>query len=127
MKLHTVVTALGLLLAPVAAFAHGAPPAPSHGGQVAEDSAEHWVELVISGDTLIVWVLDATQKPVPAAQLGGKATVLVGGKSQAVVLAPGEANSLTGKLPAAATGKTTIVLSLTVSGKAAQARFASAQ
>lgn len=126
MKFHTVAAVLGLLLAPVAAFAHGTPPAPSHGGQVAEDSAEHWVELVISGDTLTAWVLDETQKPVPAAQLGGKATILVAGKSQAVVLAPGEANNLTGKLPAAAAGKITTVLSLTVSGKTAQARFASA-
>ena len=127
MKFHIAAAALGLLLSPVAGFAHGSAPAASHGGQVAEDSAEHWVELAISGDTLTVWVLDETKKPVPAAQLGGKATVLVGGKSQAVVLAPGEANSLTGKLPAAATGKTTTVLSLTVSGKTAQARFASAQ
>ena len=127
MKLTTFAAALGLLLAPVTAFAHGTPPTPAHGGQVAEDSAEHWVELVIGGDTLTVWVLDEGKKPVPAAQLGGKATVLVSGKPQAVVLAPGDANSLTGKLPAAATGKTTTVLSLTVSGKAAQARFASAQ
>lgn len=127
MKLHTVAATLGLLLAPGVAFAHGTPPAPTHGGQVAEDSAEHWVELVISGDTMTVWVLDENQKPIPAAQLGGKATVLVAGKSQAIVLRPGDANSLTGKLPAAAAGKTTTVLSLTVSGKPAQARFASAQ
>ena len=126
MKLHTIAAALGLLLAPVAVFAHGTPPAPAHGGQVAEDSAEHWVELVISGDIVTVWVLDGDKKPIPAAQLGGKATVLVAGKSQAVVLAPGDANSLTGKLPAPAMGKTTTVLSLTVSGKTAQARFASA-
>ena len=127
MKLHVIVAALGMLLAPAAAFAHGAPPAPAHGGQVAEDSAEHWVELVISGDTLTVWVLDENKTPIPAAQLGGKATVLIAGKSQAVVLTPGDANSLTGKLPTAVAGKTTTVLSLTVSGKTAQARFASAQ
>ncbi len=127
MKLNIAAIALGLLLAPGAVSAHGTPPAPSHGGQVAEDTAEHWIELVISGDTLTAWVCDENKKPVPAAQLGGKATVLVGGKSQAIVLAPGEANSLTGKLPAAASGKTTTVLSLMVSGKTAQARFASAQ
>jgi hypothetical protein len=127
MKLHALAATLGLLLAPGAVLAHGTSPAPAHGGQVVEDSAEHWVELVISGDTLTVWVLDENKKPVPAAQLGGKATVLVAGKPQAVVLAAGDANSLTGKLPAAATGKTTTVLSLTVSGKNAQARFASAQ
>ena len=126
MRMHTAIVALGLLLVPAAAFAHGTPPAPAHGGQVVEDSAEHWVELVISGDILTVWVLDGSQKPVPAAQLSGKATVLVAGKSQVVLLAPGDANSLSGKLPAAAAGKTTTVLSLTVSGKTSQARFTSA-
>ncbi len=126
MKMHTAIVVLSLLLAPAATFAHGTPPAPAHGGQVVEDSAEHWVELVISGDILTVWVLDGSQKPVPAAQLSGKATVLVAGKSQVVLLAPGDANSLSGKLPAAAAGKTTTVLSLTVSGKTSQARFTSA-
>lgn len=127
MRLSTTAAILGLLLSPAAVLAHGSAPAAAHGGQVVEDSAEHWVELVISGDTVTVWVLDNDQKPLPAAQLGGKATVLVAGKSQAVTLAAGEGNSLTGKLAAAVTGKTTTVLSLTVGGKAAQARFASAQ
>jgi len=127
MRLHTFAAACTFLLAPAAAFAHGTPPAPAHGGQVVEDSAEHWVELVTSGDLLTVYVLDEDRNPVPSAQLGGKATVLVGGKSQVVALAPGDGNSLTGKLAPAASGKMTAVLSLTVSGKPAQARFASAQ
>ena len=124
MKLHMIAASLGLLLAP-AAFAHGTPPTPAHGGQVAEDSAEHWVELVIAGDTVTVWVVDKDEKPIAARELGGKATILVAGKSQAVLLMPGEANSLTGKLPSAAAGKTTTVLLLVVSGKAAQVRFVS--
>ena len=127
MKSHTATAAIGLLLAPGAALAHGTPPAAAHVGQVAAGSAEHRVELVISTDTLTVWVLDENKKPVPAAQLGGKATVLIAGKSQPVVLAPGNANSLTGTLPAEAADKITTVLSLTVSGKTTQARFASAQ
>jgi hypothetical protein len=126
MKLPAIAATLALTFAPASAFAHGTWPPPAHGGQVVEDSAERWVELVITGDQLTVWVLDGDKKPVPSAQLGGRATVLVGGKSQAIALARGDGNSLTGKLPAAATGKTTTVLSLTVSGKAAQARFASA-
>ena len=98
MRLHTFAAACTLLLAPTAAFAHGTPPAPAHGGQVVEDSAEHWVELVTSGALLTVYVLDEGKTPIPSAQLGGKATVLVGGKSQVVALAPGDGNSLTGKL-----------------------------
>jgi hypothetical protein len=61
---------------------------------------------------------------VPTAQLaGGKATVLIGGKSQTVVLTSAGANTLTGKLDRAASGKVTSVVTLTVEGKSAQARF----
>ena len=41
------------------------------------------------------------------------------------MLAPGDANSLTGKLDPAATGKVTAVLSLSVGGKPTEARIAS--
>jgi hypothetical protein len=117
--------AFALLAAtPIAAYAHGTPPAAAHGGQVAEDSSENWVELVIKGDRLDVYVLDEAKAPVPSAKLTGKATVLVGGKSQSVTLVPGDANSLTGKLDPAATGKVTAVLSLSVGGKSTQARIA---
>ena len=109
---------------PLAAFAHGTPPTAAHGGQVAEDSGENWVEVVIKGDRLEVYVLDEAKAPVASAKLTGKATVLVGGKSQSVALVPGEANSLTGKLDPAATGKVTAVLSLSVGGKPTQARIA---
>ena len=124
MKLHAYTVALGLLLAPGAAFAHGTPPPAAHGGQMAEDSGENWVELVIKGDRVVVYILDEAKAPVPSAKLTGKATVLVGGKSQSVALVPGEANSLSGKLAPAATGKVTAVLSLTVGGKPTQARIA---
>ncbi len=120
-----IIFAAALLAAtPIAAFAHGTPPTPAHGGQVAEDSNENWVEVVIKGDQLAVYVLGEAKAPVPSAKLAGKATVLVGGKSQSVVLAPGDANSLTGKLDPAATGKVTAVLSLAVGGKPTQARIA---
>lgn len=119
--------ALGLLLltAPALAFAHGTPPAATHGGQVQEDSADHWIELVIKGGQVIVYVSDENNKPIAASQLGGKVTLLVGGKTQTVELKPAEGNSLTGSFAPAATGKATAVLSLTVGGKPAQARFAS--
>jgi len=124
----TLALAAFLAVAPAAAFAHGTPPAPAHDGQVAEDSAEHWVELVLQDGTLTAYVLDENKAPVPATQLSGKATVLVGGKPQAVALKPGEGNSLTGKLTGPAPGQPgTVVLSLTVSGKPAQARFAAAK
>lgn len=108
---------------PLAGFAHGPTPAAQHGGTVAEASDEHWVELVLSGNQMTVYVSGEANKSVSNAHLDGKATVLVGGKSQQVTLVPAEANSLTGKLDTAASGKVTSVISLTIDGKPAQVRF----
>ena len=91
---------------------------------MAETSNDHWVELVVRDGQLVVYVTDPEFKPVPSAQLGGKATVLVGGKREEVTLAPSEANTVTGKLAAPVSGKITAVLALTIGGKPATVRFA---
>jgi hypothetical protein len=106
------------------ALAHGLAPAAAHGGVMAETSNDHWVELVVRDGQLVVYVTDPEFKPVPSAQLGGKATVLVGGKREEVTLAPSEANTVTGKLAAPVSGKITAVLALTIGGKPATVRFA---
>ncbi len=112
-----------LAAAPAAAFAHGPLPPAQHGGTVVEASDEHVLELVLTGNQMTVYVTDGS-KPVPATQLGGgKATVLIGGKSQTVILTNAGANSLAGKLDPAVSGKVTSVLTLTVEGKSSQARF----
>ncbi len=123
MKIRSTLLMTTLLFASPAAFAHGEKPAPAHGGIVAEENSEHWVELAVAGDQVTAWVSDADNKPVPAAQLGGKATVLIGGKSQTVALSPAGANSVTGKLAAPATGQVTAVLALTAGGKPVQVKF----
>lgn len=120
-----IILASALLAAtPIAAVGHGTPPAAAHGGQVAEDSSENRVELVIKGDQLDVNFLDEAKVPVPSAKLTGQATVLVGGRSQSVTVVPGDANSVTGKLNPAATGKVTVALPLSVGGKPTQTRIA---
>lgn len=123
MTMRTTFLTTVLLLAPLAASAHGAPPAPAHGGIVAEGSGEHWVELSVAGDQLTAWVSNEDNKPIPAAQLGGKAIVLIDGKTQTVPLSPAADNSVTGKLVAPATGKLTAVLALTAQGKPVQVKF----
>jgi len=123
MKIRSTFLMTALLFLSPAAFAHGEKPAPVHGGIVAEENSEHWVELAVAGDQVTAWVSDADNKPVPAAQLGGKATVLIGGKSQTVALSPAGANSVTGKLAAPATGQVTAVLALTAGGKPVQVKF----
>ncbi len=126
MKPATVVFAVLILLAPAIACAHGPAPAPAHGGQL-QEAAEHWVELVVRGDEVTVYVNEPDNKPLPAKEWSSKATVLVGGKTQTVTFSPGEGNSAVGKLAAPANGRVTAVLQLTIDGKPAQARFASGQ
>lgn len=125
MKLSTVAFAFGLALAPAVAFAHGERPQAAHGGEI-QDAQGVWVELVVKADVVTVYVLTEDNKPVPAAQMSGTATVLVDGKSHKVELSPAEANSLRGKLPVAAQGKVVATVSLKVGGKPASARFAGA-
>ncbi len=126
MRLYTLVLAATLLLAPAIASAHGPAPAPAHGGQV-QEAAEHWVEFVVHGDQVTVWINEQDNKPLPTSEWSGKATVLVGGKNQVVALIPGEGNSATGTLSAPASGRVTAVLQLTIDGKPTQARFAAGQ
>ena len=124
MNRRTLFAALVLLTAPVAATAHGPAPAAAHGGTIAETSNDYWVELVVRGDQVVAYVTDPDFKPVPSAELGGKATVLAGGKREEVALVAGDGNTLTGKLAAPAAGKMTAVLALTIGGKPATVRFA---
>ncbi len=124
MNRRIVLFAAALLALPVAAMAHGPAPHAANGGTMAETSNDHWVELVVRGDLVTAYVTDPDMKPVPSAQLGGKATILIAGKREEVILAPGSANTLTGKLAAPATSKLTAVLALTIGGKATTVRFA---
>ena len=126
MRAYAYAVAFALLIAPTLAVAHGPTPAAAHGGQV-QEAAEHWVELVVQGDHMTVYVNEPDNKPLATKEWTGKATVLVGGKSEAVALTPAEGNSATGKLAAPATGRVTAVLQLTIDGKPTQARFTISQ
>ena len=123
MKPSTLAFAFAVLGAPVLAYAHGPTPAAAHGGQV-QEADEHWVELVIRADQVTVFVNEPDHKPLAAREWSGKATVLVGGKTETVTLTPSDGNSATGRLAAPASGRVTAVLQLTIDGKPAQARFA---
>ncbi len=125
MKIPVAVLAATLALAPAAAFAHGQPPAAAHGGQV-QDAHGSWVELVVHGDQVEIYVMDEHGGPVSAALVSGTATVMVDGQPQRVQLSSAEGNELTGRLAKPASGKTVATVSLKIGGKAATARFSSA-
>lgn len=123
MRLVAALLMLALAVAPVPGFAHGERPQAAHGGDV-QDAQGFWVELVVKGTDVTVYVLSEDQKPVPAQQVSGSATVLIDGKIYKVELSPGEeANSVKGKLPVPATGRLVATLALKIAGKPASARF----
>lgn len=124
MRLFALPLMLALALSPGAALAHGEAPHAAHGGLM-QEAQELWLELVVKDADVSVYVLDEARKPVPASQISGTATVLVGGKSYKVELSPAGTNSVQGKLPVAATSQIVAVVSLKVGGKAASARFTS--
>lgn len=123
MNRRLLFAAFALLAAPMSASAHGPTPTPMHGGSVQEVS-EHWVELVLKSDEVTVYVREQDSKPLSTKEWSGKATVLVGGKSQVVTLTPAGENSATAKLSGPISGRVTAVLQLTIDGKPATVRFA---
>lgn len=125
MKFVAASLMMALAIAPVPVFAHGERPQPTHGGDM-QDAQGFWVELVVKGSDVTVYVMSEDHKSIPAQQISGTATVLVDGKSYKVELSPGDANSVQGKLPVPASGKLVATVALKVSGKTASARFSGA-
>ena len=123
MKPTILALAAVFSLVPAAGFAHGQAPQASHGGQV-QDAHAGWVELVVDGDRVLIYVTNEHGNPVPASQVSGTATVLIGNQPHKVQLAPAEGNELTGKLPAPVSDRTVATVSLKIEGKPASARFA---
>ena len=122
MKLTATALGLALALTSVASFAHGEPPPASHGGMV-QEAGEMYLELVVKGADVTVYVLDEARKPVPGTQATGTATVLVDGKAHKVELKAAEGNSLHGILPVTVSGKVAATVALKVGGRTASARF----
>ena len=67
MRLAATAFGLALALAPVSGFAHGELPVASHGG-VMQEAGEMYLELVVRGNDVNVYVLDEARKPVPGAR-----------------------------------------------------------
>jgi len=122
MNLLTASFLAALAIAPLPVLAHGERPQPAHGGEL-QDAQGVWVEFLVKGRDVSVYVISEDHKPVPAQQISGTATVLIEGKSYKVDLSPGDANSVKGTLPVAASGKLIATVALKVGGKSASARF----
>jgi hypothetical protein len=65
------------------------------GGRVT-DAGKYHVEMVAKDKTLDVYVLDNSEKPLPATGFKGIAILVVNGKPARITLAPADAQKLTG-------------------------------
>ena len=92
MKLMVLMIAACLTAWP--AFAHEMEKGP-HGGRVADSGKVH-VELVAKDKAVDVYLTDKSDKAIAAAGYKGIAILLVGGKSQRIVLEHAGDNRLTG-------------------------------
>lgn len=111
-----VVLALTGTAAP--ALAHGT-AAPWFGGQITETADESRIEFAVRDGGIRVWARDHSDRPIAAS---GKATLLVNGKKQDVVL-KADGDMLTAEAGVTTADKVAAILSLTVNGKAVSARF----
>lgn len=124
MRLAVTALATVLLTTPAIGYAHGHAPAPAHGGEM-QDAHGNWIELVLNGRQVEVYVLDGHEAPVSSSQVSGAATVLLDGKPYKAQLVPADGNELTGTLPMPASARTAATVSLRIGGKPATARFTS--
>jgi hypothetical protein len=118
-----------LALAASLAFASPAVAQHSHGskgpnGGLMEDVAGVHAELLTSGNTITVNVLDEGGKPVATKGFTASALVIRGSEREPVQLAPTAENVLKGESKAAIDTNATVLLTIkTAAGKSGQARF----
>ena len=94
MKFSSLVCAAAVLLAASSAFAHETGNGPN-GGRVT-DAGKYHVELVAKDKVVDVYLLDGSEKPVPADGFKATAILVANGKSARIALTPAGASRLTG-------------------------------
>jgi heavy metal efflux system protein len=131
--LHTRRSMMKFALALIAALAFASPATAQHkhganhkgpnGGPV-EDVAGVHAELILSGATITLNILDEDNKPLKTAGYSGTALVVSGSDRESVALAPSGESALKGdaKKPITKTAGITVTLK-TANAKSGQARF----
>lgn len=118
MKMYSAL--LVVLLAACPAAAHDT--AGLHGGRTT-DAGPYHLELVVKANVVDVFIRDAGEKPVGVAGFKGTAVLVVGGKSERVVLEPVDGR-LSGHAATALPARPRGVVQLTApDGTTAQGKF----
>lgn len=121
-SLTAVAIALAVALAtPLAA--HEAAKGRNGGWRV--DAGKYHTELVIDGSSsVVVYLSDVDDKPIPAAGFKATAILIIGGKSQRIELKPADASKMVGTAPAPVKPGVKGVVQLTApNGETAQGKF----
>ena len=119
MRIHIWVLVVLLVAVPAGAHETNGP----NGGQVVDIGPFH-AELAAKGNTVDIYVTDTADKAVPAAGYKGVAILLIGGKSERVVLEAAGGNRLTGTSGVALPQRPKGVIRLTApDGKTIQAKY----
>lgn len=116
--LRTFLTAAVLAASGSYALADALPEKGPNGGPLRE-SGDHHIELVVSGQTLTVHLLDHKNKPSAEAGVTGSAVVTSAAGSETVTLAAQADGVLTGTGKFPATGKLKVDVTLQSPGEAA--------
>lgn len=117
------LTAAMLLAGSAASLGHEAGKGRNGGLRV--DAGKYHTELVVNGTTtVVVYLSDTDDRPIPAAGFKGNAIFVIGGQSQRFPLAPAEGSKLVGTAPQPVVTGTKGVVQLTApDGTTAQGRF----
>lgn len=113
-----------LLMATSASLAHEPRPGPNGGLKVDAGSRYH-AELVATGaHEVVLFLYDASDKPIPAAGFRGNAILVIDGKTHRFALQPAEGSRLVGAAPVAVPKGVKGAVQLTApDGSTAQAKF----
>ena len=118
-----LIAALAFAAPAVAQHKHGADHKGPNGGPV-EDVAGVHAELVVSGTTITINVMDEDNKPLPTKGYSATVLVVVGGKRETVTLAPSGESALKGEAKAAVAKGAAITVTLkTSAAKSGQAKY----
>jgi hypothetical protein len=122
MRFVLTLAVLFAALAPAAAQHKHGSKGPNGGPM--EDVAGVHAELLTSGTTVTINVLDEDSKPIKAAGYSGSALIVSGSQRETIKLEPAGEASLKGEAKNALAANTQVTLMLkTAAGKSGQARF----
>ena len=124
MSRFRIITALFLTLA-LAVPAVGHEAAKGRNGGLRVDAGKYHTEILLDGSTtVVVFLSDTDDKPVPAAGFKGTVILVIKGKSERFALEPADGSRLVGTAPAPVKADTKGVVQLTApDGATAQGKF----